>query len=315
MDVILLDTINDLTDSRIEKIADRFKLCGNITFKPLLIVGTKSLNHNSIGFDLPDRRKLYLDSSIWIRYIHNIEKESIKTAFKEIENHAELYKTKIAKEFIEFQSRIVKESKLKVSGGHASDVTPFVFHSETKMRYEANKIIDQISKYKLSWNCLLVDDYAESTLSGAKEEGLTKINVINKVLNEVSNTDNTISPAITIDPVYKNSDGDDNSKDIIWKALCKLAESSYDIILLDYLLGDSSTSHREREYSHELLKIITGIFNEEACYGGGENYSGIIRYKPTNVKPHLNKSPAQIVKGIKLNRSPLNKYWILNISS
>ncbi|MFW6247238.1 MAG: hypothetical protein ACOC22_03655 [bacterium] len=134
----------------------------------------------------------------------------------------------------------------------------------------------------------------------------------------------------------KNSKDKPKSSDVvynlIWKTLVKLSEKTYDIILLDYLLGDSKRPYVDREYSHQLLNIVNNIFKEEAGYGGKKidgniSYEEILLYHPdyydkkgkeikTDVK--INKiidKIEKVVEGIKAHKGPLNKFWIINISS
>jgi CheY-like chemotaxis protein len=118
-----------------------------------------------------DRRKNYIDSSIWLRYANDEETENaIKEEFKAYYILG-LYNTSRAKENREFNSRLLRNSHLEnFDGGHGNDVAPFIFHSETEMKIEYKKWRKKLrdtfkgsAKKEIKWRILLVDDHATET--------------------------------------------------------------------------------------------------------------------------------------------------------
>lgn len=312
LEIVFIDSMKDLIGIRIEKIAERFHINNIQVFKPVLIVGTKPLDSILVSKEC-DRRKLYLDSSIWIKYISDVDKDILTNALNDLNSNSGIFKANVAREFIELESRLLKESKLNLLDGHASSVSPFIFHSETKNKCDTFQLLKCLSNYRLNWNCLLIDDFASKALSGAEDEELTKQKIISTIIENSFNTIGITNLSIIITPVFEKLNGKVDNKDIVWKSLCKIADKPYDIILLDYLLGDSSTQLGKREYSHELLRIITGIYNDNIGFGGQNDFSEIKRFVPS--ESDCSKTSEQIVERIKLHKSPLNKFWFLNISS
>ena len=110
-----------------------------------------------------------------------------------------------------------------------------------------------------------------------------------------------------------NSDQGDvaNNETYIWKSLLMLSEKTYDIILLDYLLGTRPNGNG-REYSHELLILLNNICN---------NVSGYKKNDAEKIKYYLPKNGIDdeilnnVINGIIKHKGPLGKFWIMNISS
>lgn len=196
----------------------------------------------------------FLDSSIWHRYVayddsfgNNllkvVEKMNACIAWK-------LYKSVAALSTLEFQCRMLQNSTIAQFGGrgHHEAVTPFKFHSETIMEQKVEKFKDffakkynSLSLNDLEWNLLLVDDYADqeiyTTAGGAT---VTKMTIIKSLLSEIKGA--------------KIAEHTKGPSEIIRQATEKLQEKeiTYDIILLDYLIGDGD-EHGHKAYGHELL--------------------------------------------------------------
>lgn len=249
---------------------------------PVLWVGEEDIfTENSFTYKKLniDKRILFLDSSIWHYYIdipYNIEefKRKVNSVFERINNNLckskNLLKINVSKEFYEFQTRIFKNSYLADFGAHATDVTPFKFHSETRMKEMADEFltflkdngnIDEerekkrkgidLTKYK--WRLLLVDDYANEKLKIDNENnGPTKKDILEKVLVVPSDQKDKgkywiqIEPCPSVEDFFSKYKKDNEQKKI------------YDVILLDYLLGDVSIGKERtgREYSTDILKWI-----------------------------------------------------------
>lgn len=164
---------------------------------PIIFIGSKDIMSHSnseylneeIFFPL-DRRYRFLDSSIWYRYVpiegdfwKNLDKalETISWAY---ENR--LYEKNVCKEFREFQTRMVVNSKLEWLGasGHAKKVFPFTFHSESMMEEEGSKSLKNLDETQLRWNFLMVDDFGETSLNEleGKNDGATKGEIVEQIL-------------------------------------------------------------------------------------------------------------------------------------
>lgn len=232
-----------------------------------------------------DKRIDFLDFSIWHYYIPLDQEFSSKLTdvIKKIEENFnnQLYKTNIAREFIEFHSRLFENSYLeRIGTDHSSAVTPFRFHSETKMKIMADDYLEgkngkpKLPDYK--WRILLVDDYAVKNLKiNGKEDGPTKKNILEKVLPYDWIEKETCNDIQSFIQLYSSKKND---------------SKIHDIILLDYLLGDVSVGKDERngrEYSTDILKWI----KEDKDF-----------LRITNNK--LNKDL----------QGPLNKFWFFPIS-
>lgn len=204
-----------------------------------------------------------------------------------------LYKTANAKEVKEFRARLVKNSFLEsFSGGHYGDVTPFVFHSETEMNgliysgktNDNKEIIDgsslktKLSQYsekakssKLDWRLLIVDDNAYQESTSPIESKVQKCDVIANILKddfylkcEDSEKD---SPKCILckGRIEKFNAIAKNDKQCftinlecatdIKGAIAKLKKRRFDLILLDYLLGENKDKN-SRDYGTDLLRDL-----------------------------------------------------------
>jgi len=250
-------------------------------FKRLEIAGDKDASGNKISlsslkaypvlhitsldlFDplLPEKDRYYkipryvrlLDSSIWNSYVPVIKGNSEHGFFRRLEDTIDriigyegFYKLKVILENADFRARIAYNSYLS-GGDHADNVVPFLFHSETEMCKRRTDNIERVKHYAagLEWNILLIDDHAEVQLPA----GLTKREVILNCLKHISDAVYEGSRA-TGENIFKIS-----SAPSIRVAEEMIKENRYDIIFLDYLLGEKENG--EREYGYELLRKIRG---------------------------------------------------------
>lgn len=219
-----------------------------------------------------------VDSSIWNHLVF-ISKESdvfrigLFRAIKSILKHYELgyYSLEIACEYADLNSRMLKESFL--TGAHAKGVSPFIFHSETRLKKETQKLINTINEYgkNLKWRFLLLDDKVLSdidstgdcylTKSDGRPSRMTKTDIIKERLEELR------FPCVT--PVLRPSE--DPDKDIlkggielvyvnsVTGALNLMSKYQFDIILLDYLLKD--------DYGYRLLHEVKNAVDIKGPYG------------------------------------------------
>ncbi len=247
-----------------------------------------------------EKRKYYWDSSIWNRYLHLYD-NNFKQNFEHVllDYHdafsRNLFLTHVSQEFIEFQTRMMHNSFLRDFGSysHSSKVIPFKFHSETYMEKEIDeKLKKKICKYK--WRILIVDDYADICLKQDKKGNKLsrKWKIICKLLNrDLTNkcSDKDCTDCTFINKVEKDMDDDqiklpfrfytpiagckeERCNQQGWSKQVKLVEKSYgalkddertyDIVLIDYLLGINGKSN-EREFSSELIDIIKSDYSAE----------------------------------------------------
>lgn len=215
--------------------------------EPIIIKGDKLLN------DLlrEDGRANFFDSSIWVRYAET--EESCGNILKAIDNYKalKLYETDNAKEVREFKARMALNSFIK-GGSHENNVTPFVFHSESEMKVKADKTLQYLSDTVLNrvkgpkWRFLIIDDNAFQESNA----GNTKIKKCKIIQNTLQRNFCVVceSSHKYICPNQEYCTNCTNQQEIptiyidcaksIREAIEKINYKRYDIILLDYLLGD-----------------------------------------------------------------------------
>lgn len=278
-----------------------------LPYFPILSIGTEDIAplfaeeqqaeldyHPYLGQEI-DARVKFLDSNIWHRYVSlkqcPLDEEGfegrLKPALMDIISYfrAGLYDTVAAKASLEFQLRMLRESFIARlgEGGHNKVVTPFKFHSETRMKIKAEKEKaffeqkwnDYPLKGKVKWRLLMVDDYAADPISAPEPQqgnGSGRKDIISK-MDWIYAQIPDFGEYILIDypkPAESNStlpaDAEQKKrrsadKGIIQKSLKKMEETTYDIILLDYLLGlkneQPSQNSDQREYGYEfLMKLL-----------------------------------------------------------
>jgi len=208
-------------------------------------------NHERLGIPRTFR---FLDDSIWCNYIcisSSNWSEILDNKIKKIKSNYEkgLYDKNISLEYIELHDRLVKNSIIRDMDGHGAHISPFLFHSETKMEQLRKDKINHYSglfNEKLKWRILLVDDYAEKALKGKNDKTSnlsTKKDILEYCIKSLG-IPNINDKNFLIDTAIDLKEAEE-----------KIQKIGYDIILLDYLLGDSKKKHR-REYSYELLEKI-----------------------------------------------------------
>jgi len=303
VDIFFINNKEDLkTNTCIDTFAGYFFQDTSNNFVPVIIIGNEDL---IIGGKDYDRRQMFLDSSIWIYYVGegnkgNKREKDIEKAVKYIKKNYEnkLYNINVAKEFVEFNGRIVRESKLQIKGAHADDVSPFVFHSERNMKDLADQELEKITKLNLKWRFLLIDDFANTSLSGdgiiknkteyikviLAKDGLIKQENKEQENNDCNKNDNS-GEGICIEIAT-----DINS------AINKISKKTYDIILLDYLLGEKN---RKREYGDKFIENIK---------------EGIEKAQSIETEQNTQSEEKEIPEFVN-KIGPLNRFWIFPISS
>jgi len=300
-----------------------FKLIYDVTDKlkkptPFIYIGLDSLFQKHYNHELDfvfnyTHAINFLDSSIWHNYVNYLcedFQQKLATILKKLKENEKLYELNICKEDFELSVRKFQNSYLESFGDHSKHVSPFIFHSETKMQEKTRIILENKTEIiKLSWRCLLIDDFANVELSGLDGSGLTK----NKIITDIIESENIQIISVS----NPKSSVKFQKRNIIWKALKKLSQETYDVILLDYLLGENKKKKGTREYSHELLNLLDKILAKENGYNL-DDYSELAFYMQTKT---IDKSDNEkkliklLIEGINRNKGPLGKFWIFNISS
>ena len=227
-----------------------------------------------------DPRFRFLDSSIWYRYVGmegstkdgDSFEERLSQALQSIEwaYANQLYCSNVSREFVEFSNRLIRNSYLQggFGGGHASQVFPFTFHSETYMQKKARQTFKEIRALKLHWNFLLIDDFAGHILKGDDfynyGKKVNKDEIIRLMIKNFHcpdsdqysvcthfNTERNIEEAknrlIKDATIEENSNGDEINQNII-----------YDIILLDFLFSKKLKDQTgETSYGTKLLEVLS----------------------------------------------------------
>lgn len=206
--------------------------------------------------ELKERDINFFDSSIWYYAYHN--DEELQWIEEQIHANSERYKLKKAREYKEFYFRMWEEDYFdSVYGDHAKYVIPFLFHSEQKWHGELKKqkytdIITAVTQYK--WCILLVDDHSDNDkkmdVYGVGTKTLTKLDIVK---TELENLFYKGSVATKKEEITDKTFIYIDCATTIEEAKNKLKEKKYEIILLDYLLGEKGAG---REYGYELLKGI-----------------------------------------------------------
>lgn len=217
-----------------------------------------------------DPRFRYLDSSIWNQYLSVVPAPDFAKRLQAIVKNIlryhiyGLYRSVIAQEYLEFQTRKLIQSYVKdYPGGHSKDVTPFRFHSESKMREKAENKRENLQGY--SWNCQLIDDYALKPLRPMKnEEDKVITNKKELVLDLVNTPDlgsgikeentsliNIQSPLAPASSEIPQTKGFINSQ---YKLLTQ--DPRPDIMILDYFLG-SEEKELDQKYGHKFIRKLT----------------------------------------------------------
>jgi hypothetical protein len=264
--------------------------------RPTIVVTFDEIS-DEVTHNSGDHRSRFLDSNIWFHHVS--WRESVKNMHQDLFRaiasciiylQQELYHSNVAIEYLEFQSRMLKNSWLPLvgsGGGHAHDVHPFLFHSESymahRLRKQNNKDDLKIENYQ--WSFLWIDDHSycktgdkcafESVplgyISGKRENSVTKLSLIKKRIADVLSVAAESITAYV--PVANESDdrviidGEEppaaTGKDLpctiycvatVNEALEVMKSRSFDIILLDYLLGeDNSVAGGGRSFGSDLL--------------------------------------------------------------
>jgi hypothetical protein len=273
-----------------------------------------------------EKRLNFLDSGIWNRYLSlddiiQGKLRSVLEGYLPGELLSKSLQTNVAKEFIEFNSRLLKQSYLHAHLAHSSDISPYYFHSETEMAKKTDDLLENFvdKKYNLKWRLLLIDDFCKKSLTGYQEENdadnFSKTAVIKALMGEIEERmKHLIKKKSENKPDLRNYyDREAEARfafDIIGvddlnaaQTKLKYANTKYDIILLDFLLGHRKLHNENltsREYINELLEFID--------HADKNDDHDDDRHDETEEIKKLRK---EIIK----NKCPLNYFWFFPITS
>lgn len=339
--IIIFVRMKDLTDYN--KFCKRIKKLHHITnafndeitrnekemykpYKPIITVGLEDICYLE---NMPELKKLlnlhpcyrFLDSSIWHRYVPLMPYENMNpegndgfiNRFEEVLEDIKFYYeygfyySAVSYEFLEFQTRLLLNSYVAYigKGAHSKAIYPFMFHSETEMKNKTrhiikeNRLIDEVE-----WNLLLVDDYAEESLTDIDNEYQRTKNkkdileeLIGRMIKEKEQDDVEFDNIFKISlPSETTKKSNSKSNDIISNTLEALKERMYDVILLDYLLEEKKSSDYSGKYGNR--------------YYGDELLEKFIRFEE-----NPEKNDIRYIKGAMKNRGPMGRFWIFPISA
>ncbi|MDD2600502.1 MAG: hypothetical protein PHO37_14970 [Kiritimatiellae bacterium] len=254
---------------------------------PTITIGIEDINskewESSAVYKLfhIDPRYAWIDSSIWLRYIQltNIFEVDLKNLLSEIALYYQLgmYNTLVARENLDLMLRKLEQNyindfKRGKTGSHAKDITPYIYHSETKLRKQAQKTCEKVLKYlnnsqdRQVWRCLLVDDHSDTQLTHYFDKPDTRsvIELLNELLNRISDE---CLPKKRFKEGFKSffhfdckpKDDPCGYVDYALKRIYQIdrERNGFELIILDYLLkqdGDSKTKEKGTELLVELHK-------------------------------------------------------------
>lgn len=295
---------------------------------PILVRCDRPLN----DLQKEDGRVLYLDSSVWIRYAQT---ESAVQEIKDLFGAChKIYQTANAREMREFKARLAINSFLEFfDGGHYGNVIPFVFHSETEMnrriyedRINANKgkIVGSGLKAKLSrysgkekrtnlhWRLLIVDDNAYQNNEPDKSK-VQKCEVIANILKDdcylaCEEAESAFPKCARCKNMIKEfNEKSKKGKQCftinlecatnIEEAVDKLKKKRFDLILLDYLLGEKKNKD-SRDYGTDLLRDLKEQYEDKIL-----------------IKDSLSEEDATSLEKYMQAKGPFGKLWIFFISA
>lgn len=285
-----------------------------------------------------DSRIKFLDSSIWHRFvsiqsIHGTFEVLLNEVLLDIKQYHDwgLYYSNAANVTLEFQLRMLQNSYIAKMGdrGHAEVVTPFKFHSEGQMKRKANEEINfllkewpfekkgkKITQYQslletLRWRLLIVDDQANNFISSLKNKPNCKVTKKHLIkipfVKAYKIKNNRIEDKITLKDKIEIATPD--SMHVIDWVCEKLEQKTFDILFLDYLLGDKPKGSNglqypnRREYGFEFLqKLLEDNRDFKPKYR--RDFSGKYWIFPISSFPH-----ALLDKLSQLGISYLHELW------
>lgn len=273
-----------------------------------------------------------MDSGIWNYYAANLE--DFRRAIDDIVRNWQLgyYNLSITKEFADLNARLTAQSYLwedpahPDSSGHGADVSPFLFHSETRMREllkDEGELDSLFSKYK--WRYLLLDDKIDADkddgyLTSSTNDRITKRDILIDRIKSIRKNPDDPQSVLSCDAViYRKCDLnkvyasthlkeriirfpgtleespiptlEDKDIDVLIvcvetkeEALELLKKYEFDIILLDYLLGEKGPNNKIHDYGYELLTFLDNL-SKDNSFNDKKNKVDILRDNGYKIGP------------------------------
>lgn len=258
-----------------------------LSIKPILSVGlmplwstasNPSVNVDNFRKDYLDSRISFWDSCIWFRYVPLLNEHwetQQRAAFKNVIDafctykKDGLYATASAREFLEFHLRLYHNSFVAgvanhVVRAHGGAVTPFSFHSETKIEQEALRIYEELKGMK--WRILLIDDSSKIALKTIDNvPALNKRRIIKKAVE--ANIDINTAHYKPLIKIVSVKNLETAKKDFI-----KNKDQHYDIILLDYLFQHNGKNEFSIDFLKDLLKKGSDYLDADYLGPLGKHY-------------------------------------------
>ena len=210
--------------------SDKF-ISSGLSGIPVLYVGNFRIPENLSESSEQDLH--FLDSSIWHRYVQVTASPistfgRLKTVIEELRGYYDegRYELNVAKEYLEHSLRRFQHYRLAShkSGGHWNHLTLHGFQSETLSDIGIDDRKKEIESYR--WRVLLVDDHADGGMKrGGETDGASKRGFVRDAMAKLNDKGTLETETAT------------NIQTFLKRI--NLGPNFYDIILLDYLLGDS----------------------------------------------------------------------------
>lgn len=271
-----------------------------VAFAPIIHV-VQGLDRKSFYEGIRPAQRFFriMDSGIWNYFVAG--EDDFKIAVEEIWLNWEkgYYKLLIAKEFADLNARLTRQSYLYeeedsgTNSGHAADVSPYLFHSESQLKIDREKDekdhlgdVYDVSQYQ--WRVLLLDDRIKQTYLKPVHLELTKEKILRDRIELMMGKDTCKCVYLDDDPSHDYSistafEGTDYKGakvvmlcvDTIEKAECALKNYKFDFVFLDYLIKNDNT----RRYGYELLKVLDDTIGADEShllpftqYSGGKQF-------------------------------------------
>ena len=183
-----------------------------------------------------------------------------------------LYRLSVTREYADFRARLLRESFLLSDkqggrGGHGTDVSPFIFHSEhfihEKIFVEKGKLRGTYAKLKdEKWRFLLLDDriFKEKIAHWINGEDslCSKLDVLLKILTESGFSVGWKRFLDDQDVKIQNETADTQiviyCVETVDEALSALKQYKFEVVLLDYLLKPRASTYAD--YGYEVLSKL-----------------------------------------------------------
>lgn len=292
---------------------------------PNILAGDRRITHYLRYYNI-------MDSSIWNYYFSfqewftdNINaKKHLQHIFESIVKNQliGLLDAYISTEYASLNSRLIVNNYTDPNG-HGIFVTPFLFHSEWDMQTNIREIKGRVDITRYKWRFLLVDDHAvDSITTHGKEmkydgkstdliptsklalvrDGLEQIDGVHVYWRYIDDIDN---PTTWAEGGHKDGNIEIWGVTNIKKAIGLLQNQRFDIILLDYLLGEVSLSRND-------FLQKDGVMDAES----EEEYEEYIHSSSREYGYHLLKRLKKLHKDNPTEfRGPLGRQYFMFISA